>query len=657
MNEIMEIIKETQKLTLLYVEDNKDTIDSSLLIFDDFFKNTIIANNGMEGLEKFKNNNIDIIITDINMPVMNGLKMIKEIRESDNEIPIIITSAYNETEYFQESIKLNIEAYMLKPINLTEFIAILKKVTRYINLRNENSKYINLLKQYQEAIDEIASISKTDKDGIITYINESYSKISGYTPKELIGKNHNVVRHTGNTSEFYKEMWETIKTKKQIWKGIVRNISKSGKNYYAKTVIKPILDNNNNIIEYIALRDNITNLMNHRTQIHDLITISQYPVIILIKIELFEDMEIYYGQNMVEEIEKKFSNKIFNLLPYEFNFDKVYILGDGIFALAKDIKNSNINMDDFISKFRTFQKVLDKSHINYQDVKYCLHSIISIGYEKKAFENAKYGLKKLKEKKQSFIIANNLIKQEQKKAFEHLEILKTIKYAIKNLKVISYFQPIINNNTMKTDKYESLVRIIDENNNILMPFDFLEIAKKTNYYSEITSIVLKNSIETIKNTNVDISVNISFLDIENNKTRNKILDTLNKNKDICSKITIELLEEDNIKDFKLIQEFIKKVKSFGVKIAIDDFGKGYSNFERLINYQPDILKLDGLLIKNIEHDEFSLAIVEMLVKFAQKQNIKVIAEYVENKNIFDILKKIGVDYSQGFYFGKPEPLN
>jgi len=209
---------------------------------------------------------------------------------------------------------------------------------------------------------------------------------------------------------------------------------------------------------------------------------------------------------------------------------------------------------------------------------------------------------------------------------------------------------------MEIDKYESLVRIVDENDNILMPLDFLDIAKKTNYYSKMTLIILQNSFKALIYTKKEISVNISFFDIENNETRRNILNILNENKEFCSKITFELLEEDDINDFKLIKDFIKEVKQYGIKIAIDDFGKGYSNFERLIKYQPDILKLDGLLIKNIEHDDFSFSIVEMLVTFAQKQNIKVIAEYVENENIFNILKNLGVDYSQGFYFGKAEPL-
>ena len=94
----------------------------------------------------------------------------------------------------------------------------------------------------------------------------------------------------------------------------------------------------------------------------------------------------------------------------------------------------------------------------------------------------------------------------------------------------------------------------------------------------------------------------------------------------------------------------------GVQIAIDDFGAGYSNFERLLEFEPDILKIDGSLIKNIITDHYSKNVVETIVNFAKKQNIKTIAEYVENEEIFNFLNELGVDYSQGYFFGKPEDL-
>lgn len=156
--------------------------------------------------------------------------------------------------------------------------------------------------------------------------------------------------------------------------------------------------------------------------------------------------------------------------------------------------------------------------------------------------------------------------------------------------------------------------------------------------------------------NTELSINISVTDIEKTFTREKIFDLLEEYHSDAHRIVFELLEDEDVKDFNIIKDFIRHVKNQGVKIAIDDFGSGYSNFERLLEFEPDILKIDGSLIKNIVQDTYSKSIVETIVLFAKKQNIKTIAEYVENEEIFNILKDLGVDYSQGYYFGKPEAL-
>jgi len=232
-----------------------------------------------------------------------------------------------------------------------------------------------------------------------------------------------------------------------------------------------------------------------------------------------------------------------------------------------------------------------------------------------------------------------------------------VKIALENYNVISYFQPIINNKTKQIEKYESLVRIVDENGNILSPHSFLEISKKGNYYNKITHRVLENSFKILKQISTKISINLSSLDIEKEETRTKLYQLLDEYESDRNRVIFELLEDENVKDFKIIKNFIRKVKSMGVMIAIDDFGSGYSNFERLLEFNPDILKIDGKLIKNIVNDIYSRNIVETIVTFTKKQNIITIAEFVENEEIFNILDELGVDYSQGYYFGKPKNMN
>ena len=157
-------------------------------------------------------------------------------------------------------------------------------------------------------------------------------------------------------------------------------------------------------------------------------------------------------------------------------------------------------------------------------------------------------------------------------------------------------------------------------------------------------------------TDKDISINLSAIDIELESVRKEIFSLLEKYKADTHRVVFELLEDENVKDLSVIQSFIDQVKKYGVKIAIDDFGSGYSNFERLLKYQPDILKIDGSLVKNIVDDAYSLSIIKTIVSFAKEQNLQIVAEYVENEKIYNILNSLGIDFSQGYYFAQPKPL-
>ena len=237
-----------------------------------------------------------------------------------------------------------------------------------------------------------------------------------------------------------------------------------------------------------------------------------------------------------------------------------------------------------------------------------------------------------------------------------MDTIAMIKKAIIDNKIISFFQPIINNRTGQVEKYESLVRIIDDDNEVLVPSFFLDTVKKGEYYHQITNIIIENSFKQLRACDKEISINLSVFDIEEERTIQNILDLLVKHKVYAHRIIFELLEDASIKDLSKMKEFIYNVRAYGVQIAIDDFGAGYSNFERILDCRPDILKIDGSLIKNIDTDQQSRDIVESIHTFASKHQIKTVAEYVSNEKIQQIVFEIGIDYSQGFYFGKPELL-
>ena len=657
MINIDDMIEYTQDLTLLYVEDNQDAREMTAMIFEDFFKDIILAVDGNDGLEKFKENHIDLVITDINMPGMNGVDMCEKIREINNEVPLIILSAHNEDNYFMKSIQVGVNGYILKPIEIEQLTNLLGRVIQNYKNAKEAKENFHLLEEYKEATNQGSIVSKTDQKGIITYVNDAFCEISGYKREELIGKNHNIVRHPDNPKSIFADMWHTIKDEKKIWKGIVRNKTKSGKSYYVSSLVMPIMDIEGNVLEYISLRNDITEIMHPSKQLLNAIKNFKKPILIYMKLDKFDMLEDFYDNETVEKIEEHAATHLQKRFSEIYEFDKIYQLGNGEFAFLIDYEAYFKDAESFTQQLKEIQAIIKEDNISLEDVEYDIAILISLVYEKeKILESAKLGIKKILQSKKDFLVANNLATIEQQKAQKNMQMVSTIRNAISSSKIISYFQPIIDNKTEEIVKYESLVRLIDDNDKILSPFFFLDVAKKSNYYLKITNIVLDHSFNILKNCKADISINLSALDIEQKSMRHKIYALLEEHKADANRIVFEVLEDEAINDFEVIKDFISNVKSYGVKIAIDDFGAGYSNYERLLQYQPDILKIDGCLIRDIETSSYSLSVVKSIVTFAKEQKLQTIAEFIENESIFKIIKELGVDYSQGYYFGKPGPL-
>jgi len=244
----------------------------------------------------------------------------------------------------------------------------------------------------------------------------------------------------------------------------------------------------------------------------------------------------------------------------------------------------------------------------------------------------------------------------EKSHIEDIECHEKLLYALQNDKILSYFQPIVPlQDASKAIKYESLVRLEDAYGKITPPLKFIDVAKANRIYDKLTKIVLQNTLSVINEYKIPCSINVSIVDIENEKTLASLYETFDKfeRNDLLS---VELLETEDFKDYRQVYEFCVKVRSYGIKVALDDFGAGYSNFSHILNLPVDYIKIDASLISNIDRDSHSRIMVETIVGLAKKLKVETIAEFVSSKEILEVVKELKVDYAQGFYVGKPEPI-
>lgn len=648
-------------LNLLYVVKDKNDVNNNLEYFKNFFKEVVFVDNGLKAFKEFGKNKFSIVITDIDIPELDGFELIEKIKNINKDVVTIIYSKNDDKESFLKTIQLKIDGFLIPPFNENSFLDILYKSIENCREKkekiNKQKENVRIQKQFAELVDKSSIISKTDKNGRITYVNENFCKTSEYTKEELIGKTHNIVKHPDNAPEIYKDLWNTIKKRKTEWSGVIKNLSKSGKTYYIKTTIKPILDANDEILEFVSVRSNVTTIMSDKKHLIDKIESNNLFLLILIQIEDFEILDRFYNILTVDKIEKMFAFNMLSYLPNSYVFENIYNIGNGRYALLADFFDFSSSETNITEYLEIFVKNIRKSILIVDEIEYDLNIIVSYSFGKEhLYEDAKCGLDEAINKKMLIKYANDSSIYDHIEAKKNMEVIKMVKIALDNYKIVSYFQPIINNKTRLIEKYESLVRLVDEDGNVLSPYTFLDISKKGSYYNKITHRVLENSFKILDHITTKISINLSSLDIEKEETREKLYFLLEEYSDDTSRIVFELLEDEVVRDFEVIKTFIKRVKKLGVQIAIDDFGAGYSNFERLLDFEPDILKIDGSIVKNIAKDTYSRNVVETIVTFAKKQKIITIAEFVENEEIFNILYDLGVDYSQGYYFGEPKNI-
>jgi len=229
-----------------------------------------------------------------------------------------------------------------------------------------------------------------------------------------------------------------------------------------------------------------------------------------------------------------------------------------------------------------------------------------------------------------------------------------VKQALENDRIICHYQAIYNPKTNTILKYEALVRIIDENGSIVMPGHFLPGLTHTNIHYKLTQRILNIVINKFKNNNLSVSININFSDIINEDIETTIIEAFKDNPSLASRVTFEILESDEIDNFKLLKEKIELLHSFGAKVSIDDFGSGYSNFKTIIDIEADYLKIDGSLVKNIDVNEKDFKIVKSIIHFARETNMTTVAEFVHSKEVYEKIKQLDIDYVQGYYVAKPE---
>lgn len=529
--------EELENINILYIEDEDVIRENVADMLQEVAQEIFTARNGEEGYQLFveKQEHIDLIISDIQMPVLSGLDMAKKIREITYEIPIIFTTAFSDSKYLFDSINTGIDAYVEKPIDIMHLLKVTKKT-------------------------------------ILPFIQREALLEQAYTDK-LTG----------------------IKNRSALDMQLEKNL---------------------------------------------------HSAFLLIDISAFKIINDLYGTEMGNFVLKEFarflaSHKIDNWDLYRIGSD------DFGFLVYNDIDKRYCE-----KYFATFFEELKKRPVYNHEYALAIKINVTIGValeNENVLEKADMALKAAKLQKIDYLIYSD--EYNCSKDYENdIEWVNKIDIAIKTNNIKPYFQPIVDSNK-QVKKFECLMRLY-ENPKAHSPFFFLDIAKKSSVYKDLTMIMLQQIFVVVqKYPAFDFSINISQLDIGDSLIVKYILKNL-KEKDIGSRVIFEILEDESLTDKVKFFDFVNAVRALGAKIAIDDFGTGYSNFAYMLEIKPDIIKIDGSLVKNIDKDENSLIVCEAITNFAKKLNIEIVAEFIHSKEVFEVSKSLGIESYQGFLFSE-----
>jgi len=655
-------------IKLLIVEDDEMLLKRLKRILSREIKELYIFTNPLEAIEKVPQIKPDIVLTDIKMPQMDGLEMTNRIRKNCNDIPVIVASAFSDPEYFQTAIKLKVEKFIVKPIDIDELLAALSIITNRLKIEKMYIAENKLLNEYKEIVDKSTYVTKTDITGKITYVNDKFIELSGFSKEELIGQYHNIVRHPNVSKAFYKRMWNTILSKK-TWKGVIKNLKKNNEVFYIETTISPILDIDDEIVEFISIKNDVTQLISNKKILQnqlitdaltkipnriklksDLTKINQ-PTLILVDINEFQKINNLFGFSLGDQILIYLSKVLDNLAEEEGA--KCYRVSADEFAILYFEHIEKQQYENFIHKII---KELKSNPFNSNDIKFDIDLSFGIAIPNK---NEKDTILALAEAAMANSRKNNLLYEvytdsiDPQEKYEHNFMWnKKIKTALDENRIDVYYQPIVNVNDSNDTKYECLVRYIEKDGTVVTPFEFLDVAKKTRLYHDLTQRVISISCKTFSELQGTFSINFSIEDFYNTETVDYLISMVEQY-NLKGKVIVEILESEGIDNYNYTIEIIEKMKSNGIQIAIDDFGTGYSNFAYLISLDIDILKIDGSLIQGIYKDKTKQSILESIIFFSKELNIKTVAEFVSNEEIYNKVKELNIDYVQGYYLDKP----
>lgn len=674
--------------TLLYVEDDRATRELiSLVITNKFPDVTLLqACNGQEGLALFKKHAPDIVLTDMKMPIMDGITMAKEIKQLNKEAKIIVISAHNDTGHIIDAIDIGINHYVLKPINHNKLRTVIGQCMTSIKWERQIREQEKYIRKLSRAVEQSpVAIIITDTSGTIEYVNPRFTQLTGYSSAEAIGKKPHILKSGETPPEEYRKLWEIISSGGEWW-GEFHNRKKNGELYWASASISPITDGKEQITHFIAFQEDITERKQAEETIKQMAyydTLTGLPnrhlfnelmhlalaqahrhnrllAVLFLDLDRFKDINDTLGHTVGDQLLQAAAHRLKECCRRDR--DTVARRGgDEFIILLPDI-------DDVQEAVRVAQKIIEAFTQVFvlPDSELFISTCIGIsifpndGNDTETLtKNADMAMYRAKEQGRSRYHLYTSSMDEQ--AFRRLTMENSLRKALQREEFSLYYQPKVNIKTGQIVCIEALVRWHNPELGLIQPKQFIPLAEDTGLIIPLGEWVLRTACaqnKTWQQLNyplMRVAVNFSPRQFQQPKLAEMIEQILNDADLAPCWLELEVTENIMLHNVDKTIKTLNKLSSLGIHISIDDFGTGYSSLSYIKKLPIQTLKIDQSFINDINSNTDDAAIATAVITMAKSLRLNVIAEGVETREQMKLLNGLNCPEMQGYFFSKPLP--
>lgn len=545
------------------------------------------------------------------------------------------------------------------------------------------ANYVKTIELHKHIIENThEAILICDKEQRITYVNPAFTRMTGYSLTDVLGQTPKLLNSGIQDKNFYQAMWREL-NEKGYWKGKIWNKNKEGKVYLEWLSITAIVDEHKSVTHYNAVfmdvteqyraaekikfqesYDELTKVAN-KNSLFDFINLSaaryqhQHPrsaALLVINIDLFKKFNSLYSYGFGDKVLVEIAARLKSVVQPS---DLVARTSSDNFAIFVNDLSSKDDITKVINKVRS--AFIEPLHIASVSLKITVTIGVAFLYKDasdahRLFEKAEQAMFVAKDiSRNSYQFYSQQLADE---ASKEEQLKQSLEYGIEHDEFSIVYQPIVSVEGYAVTKFEALIRW-HHNGSWLSPADFIPTAEKFGLISKIGDIVLEKACAELSKlkaqgfTELAFNINRSIYEFPVEANDTAWLDTIRRHelepKDICFELTESVLAPENDTHIALLNQ----LQLAGCTIALDDFGTGYSSLSYLRRFPIDTLKIDRSFISEMTKVEGDVVLVSAIISMAKALNIAVVAEGVELKGEVDILRQLGCDYIQGYYFSKP----